>query len=392
MKAARPFRCESIEPRNVGISSKKLGAAWGLVRAACEKGAFAGAVGLVAREGRIVLHEACGFSSLFPKRAQMRKNSIFDLASVTKAVVTTTCIMALIEKGKLSLNVKVSSLIPEFEDDEMGWKGSITVEHLLTHTSGLPAWSDFYVRHNDKASIFREICSEINPTSQPGSAFVYSDLGFILLGRIVEVVSQTSLDAFAKVKIFDPLGLRNTGYRPSAPGNRIVATEFSNWRHRFVQGEAHDENAYAMSGISGHAGLFSTAEDLALFCQSLLGGKNYNGPRILSDGTIRVMSANQTEALGGYVGLGWWVKAPSTPNVGRNFSSHAFGHNGYTGTSVWVEPLYDLSIILLTNRIHPVREGDPNADKSVGIMMSRKKTWKSTNQEFQDAVLNSVRN
>jgi serine-type D-Ala-D-Ala carboxypeptidase len=378
-----------VEPRSEGISSRKIRAAWSLVRSGAEKGAFAGAVGLVTRNGKIVFHDSCGYASIVPKKVGMRRNSIFDVASLTKAIVTTTSIMSLMQKGKISLNQKVCAIIPDFENDEMGWKSSITVEHLLTHTSGLPAWSDLYLRRGDKLSLLKEICSDVSPSSEPGAAFTYSDLGFILLGRIIEVVTGTDLDSFAIQNIFEPLGMKDTRYNPSA-SNRMVAMEFSNWRGKFVSGEVHDENAYAMSGVSGHAGLFSTAADIAIFCQSILGGRSFKGVRILSDTAVRVMSTKHEESPGGYVGLGWWIKSESTPNIGKRLSPLAFGHNGYTGVSVWIDPQYDLSIILLTNRIHPVREGDPLNDKSVGIMMSRKFSWGAVNQAFQDAVIDSL--
>jgi CubicO group peptidase (beta-lactamase class C family) len=376
-----------VPPRSAGMDSRKLSAAWRGVKTACEAGAFAGAVGLVARNGRTVLHDACGNASLYPRNITMRINFVFDLASVTKAIVTSTAILQLIQNEKLSLTDKVSSILPQFSDDDNGWKAEINIEQLLTHTSGLPAWSDLYARHQNAASMIDEICSVIDPIAEPGTTFTYSDLGFILLGRIVEVVSGNSLDEFAKVNIFSPLGMKDSQFNPSA-SSRIVATEYSNWRGRFVRGEVHDENAFAMGGVGGHAGLFSTGLDLATFCQALLDDRKSD--RILSEASTRVMSTNHTESLGGYVGLGWWVRADSTPNISKRLSPLAFGHNGYTGTSVWVDPQYDLIVILLTNRVHPVREGSPVSDKSVGIMMTRKMPWGKANQEFQGAVIDSI--
>jgi CubicO group peptidase (beta-lactamase class C family) len=230
-----------------------------------------------------------------------------------------------------------------------------------------------------------EVCNDIDPIAKPGTTFTYSDIGFILLGRLVEVVSGKRLDSFANREIFSPLGMKDTCYNPMSKSSRLVSTEYSNWRGGFVRGKVHDENAYAMDGVSGHAGLFSTAKDLANFCQKLLDGEG-----ILSSATVKAMTSDHTSKLGGYVGLGWWVKTKSTPNIGSRLSAGSYGHNGYTGTSVWIDPKITLSIILLTNRIHPVREGDPANDKSVGIMMSRKSSWGKVNQAFHDTVINSI--
>ncbi len=210
--------------------------------------------------------------------------------------------------------------------------------------------------------------------------FVYSDIGFILLGKIVETVSGKRLDSFAKSEIFRPLGMSDTSYNPK--GKRFVSTEYSNWRREFVRGTVHDENAFSMGGVSGHAGLFSTALDFSKFCHQLLGEND----RILSTSTVKMMTSDHTSLLGGYLGLGWWIKNEATPNIGSKLPVRSFGHNGYTGTSVWMDPDSKLLIILLTNRVHPVREGDPARDKSVGIMMSRKNSWSSVNCTFHNTI------
>jgi CubicO group peptidase (beta-lactamase class C family) len=194
-------------------------------------------------------------------------------------------------------------------------------------------------------------------------------------------VSGKRLDAFVRKEIFRPLGMKDTSYNFKIPSSRFVSTEYSNWRGEFVRGKVHDENAFAMDGVSGHAGLFSTALDLSLFFNGL--------PRLLSAETMKLMITDQTSSLGGYVGLGWWIKTEKTPNIGA-LPLRSFGHNGYTGTSVWFDPDSGAAIIMLTNRVHPVREGDPSGDKSVGIMMARKSSWASVNRRFHDKVVEAL--
>ena len=371
----------------VGLSRRKLQIARRILRIGAAKHAFAGSVALVARHGRIALHAADGFAVLFPSRERMKVDTLFDLASVTKAIATTTSIMILVEQRKLGLNQRISELFPGFSKAA---KRNIRIKHLLSHTSGLPAWSDFYTRHANQRSIIEEIAGSIELASKPGTKATYSDLGFMVLGAIVEKVGGHPLDQFSKENIFKPLGMRDTCFNPPFRNHGIAATEFSNWRSQFIRAKVHDENAAATKGVSGHAGLFSTSRDLAVFCQMMLNAGTYGGTRILSEKSVKRMTTNQTVELGSYFGFGWWVKRSGTPNVGERISHGAFGHNGYTGTSIWMEPKYDLSIILLTNRIHPVREGKPLQDESVGIMMDRKSSWSSVQRQFHNAVVAAI--
>ncbi len=359
-------------------SGQFLKSAWAEIERGSRAGAFAGAVGLVSQNGKILLLEACGFASIYPRKILMSKSSVFDLASVTKAIATTTAILRLFEQGAFSLDDVVGKYLPEFRESGADWKDSITIRHLLAHTSGLPPWSDLYRRHNTRASVLNEVLTGFEPLAKPGTSFAYSDLGFIILGQLVEATSGKRLDIYARDDIFRPLGLKDTSYNPKGPPARFVSTEYSNWRGEFVRGSVHDENAYAMEGVSGHAGLFSTASDLSLFFQGL--------PRLLSADTMKLMTTDHASGLGGYVGLGWWIKTKTTPNIGA-LPPKSFGHNGYTGTSVWMDPASRITIILLTNRIHPVREGDPSMDKSAGIMMSRKTSWAAVNSRFHDKVV-----
>lgn len=313
----------------------------------------------------------------------MRKNSVFDIASVTKAVATTTAVISLEQRGLIDLQSPVGSYLPRYNLEASDWKKSITIEHLLAHTSGLPAWSDLYRRHKTRSSLLDELC-KFEPISKPGSSFAYSDLGFMLLGLIIETVSGDRLDSFVLKEIFRPLKMHDSSYNPK-DSRRCVSTEYSNWRGTFVRGSVHDENAYAMGGVSGHAGLFSTAEDLAKFFHGI-----FLKGSILSSESIRKIIADHSSHVGGYVGLGWWINNSLTPNAGSRLPGNSFGHNGFTGTSAWMDPDSKLVIMLLTNRIHPVREGDSNT--SVGIMMARKHPWRSVNSEFQNRVVDAIFN
>jgi CubicO group peptidase (beta-lactamase class C family) len=375
------------------VNKQKLAKAWAVVENGQANGAFAGAVALVARNGKTILHKSCGYATIIPTRKKLGRDAIFDLASITKSIATTTAILMLIEKNLISLDTKVSSIIRSFSNGKVGnnsWRNEVAIRHLLTHTSGLPSWYEFYTRVSNKEELLNELCNNVPLSAAPGTRFEYSDIGFMLLGIILEIVSGKELSKFTEENIFGPLKMSDTSFNPpQSKKRRIVATEFSNWRGKLVYGKVHDENAYVMGGVSGHAGLFSTAKDLSVFCQCLLNGV-YNNHRLLSNDMMATMRTNQTRDLGGYYGLGWRVKTEMTPGIGSRLSSQAFGHNGYTGTSVWIDPEHNLVMILLTNRIHPVREGDPSSDKSVGIMMKRKSTWNEVNQDFQNAVMDSL--
>jgi CubicO group peptidase (beta-lactamase class C family) len=393
LKSARMIKIEHEtilsdgSDRGTELNERKLQTARKILKIGSAKNAFAGSVALVARHGRVALHAADGFAVLFPRRERTRLDTVFDLASVTKPVATATSIMILVEQQKLELNQRIAEILPGFSKTR---KRNIRIKHLLCHTSGLPAWSDFYTRHTNQRSIIHEISRSIELTSEPGTKATYSDLGFMVLGAIVEQVGGYSLDRFSKENIFKPLGMRDTCFKPSFDAHRTAATEFSNWRFQFVRGKVHDENAAAAKGVSGHAGLFSTARDLGVFCQMMLNGGIYKGTRILLEKAVKQMTRNQTLELGSYFGLGWWMKTSETPNVGERISHDAFGHNGYTGTSIWMDPKYDLSIVLLTNRIHPVREGKPCSDESVGIMMDRRASWSSVQQQFHNSVISAT--
>lgn len=373
--------------RDVGTT--RLGSAWKIVTEGAKNNAFAGAVAFVEQNNSVLLHKAVGFSNLFQTRERMTPETLFDLASITKVVATATSIMILVERKRLDLDTKVVDLFPNFSK---GRKKNVRIKHLLCHTSGLPPWADLYTRPNaNKASILKEICEATPLQSTPGARATYSDLGYILLGEIVNKVSEQPLDRFARREIYKPLGMDKTGFVPAPDTHDVAAAEFSNWRFRLIRGEVHDENAAAMGGVSGHAGLFSTASDLAIFCRMMLNKGSSSGKRVLSKETVQLMTRNHTRSVKSYFGLGWRVKTQRTPDVGKELSIGSYGHNGYTGTSIWLDVSRSVFMILLTNRVHPVREGIPGLDGSIGIMMRRRMTWKQVLQNFHNAVIEAAR-
>ncbi len=367
--------------------SPKLDSAFKIIENGSQQNAYAGAVACVGLNGSMVMNKAVGYSSILPEREEIKLDTLFDLASVTKVVATATSIMILVEQNRLELETRVVDLFPSFSK---GSKKRVRVRHLLCHTSGLPAWAPLYENPRaSRTSILRSICNGIPLQSAPGTRATYSDLGYIILGEIVQKASNRSLDQFALDEIYIPLGMKHTSFLPK-PAENMAATEFSNWRFRMIRGEVHDENAAAMGGVSGHAGLFSTASDLAIFCMMMLNGGTYAGKRILDKGTIRLMVKNHTSDMGSNYGLGWRVKTRLTPAVGSRLSPRSYGHNGYTGTSIWLDKVRNAFIILLTNRIHPVREGIPGSDASVGIMMRRRTSWTNVLQDFHNEVIAAI--
>ncbi|MBO3803733.1 MAG: beta-lactamase family protein [Candidatus Brockarchaeota archaeon] len=344
----------SRDAKRLGFDESAIGAAFRVLRSAVDSGIFPGYVALVARKQRVVARSCHGWRMLVPERREMGLDTIFDVASLTKVVVTTTALMKLVEEGKLRLGDRVSEILEEFSSEK---QKTITVKHLLTHTSGLPAWIPFFKKATGREEVLRLVLAT-DPEFQPGTREVYSDLNFILLGTIVERTLGKRLDAVAKEKIFLPLGMKDSFFNP--PRNlwgRIAATEEMKQEPRsgkVVLGEVHDENAYAMGGVAGHAGLFTTADDLARFCAMVLGLGTFRGKRILAPGTVRLMTRCQNQNLGGCYGLGWMTNKEW--DAGELFSELSFGHTGFTGTSVWMDPEIEVSTVLLTNAVHPSRE------------------------------------
>lgn len=345
-----------IEPEKVGMSDR-LNYLDKFLAECIRSKAFPGAVLLVARRGFIVYFKEFGYSMIIPKKRKMHRDMLFDLASLTKPIVSATLAMILVENGIISLMDKVIDLVPDkyrkyFESED---KDKITVKNLLTHTAGFPAWIPLYSQCKNRDEVFEKVM-KCNLKYSPGEKVVYSDLGIIMLTYLIEHISCKRIDLLASEKIFKPLDMKNTMYNP--PKNiwkNVVATEKCGYRNRVLVGEVHDENAFRMDGVSGHAGLFSTATDLAIFSQMMLNKGFIDDVQILSRKSIELMTKNHTEGLNSRRGIGWELKTENA-SCGDLFSDASYGHTGFTGTSLWIDPREELFVVFLTNRVHPSRE------------------------------------
>lgn len=308
-----------------------------------------GAVIQVNYKGEVVFEEALGWRIDYKEEQEpMRTDTVFDLASLTKVVATLPIVLKLLDKGEIALGDPIAHFIPEFSTND---KSEITLLNLLTHTSGLTSHRKFYQEQLNKEEIFKNIYKE-TLEYKPGSKVVYSDLGFILLSKIIEVVTQSKFDTFVTREIFEPLGMNETTFLPNFSDERYAATEFDVEINSYKLGIVHDENAVALKGVSGHAGLFSTLSDLKKYVSLFENKGVFNGKKILSEHAIQLSQKNFTSSLNEMRGLGWQLKTGSTTSCGDYFSEQAFGHTGFTGTSIWFDPAVDLSVILLTNRVH----------------------------------------
>jgi beta-N-acetylhexosaminidase len=316
-----------------------------------DKKAYPGAALAVGYRGRIVLQASAGRLTYDASGPAVTVDTIFDLASLSKAISTTSAVMMLVEAGKLLLNTPAQDYLPEFQGAN---KETIRVQDLLTHTAGLPAFLTLYKDTQGYDRVLQKIYA--TPLQyEPGTQSIYSDLGMILLGEIISRASGKTLDRLMTDRLFQPLGMKSTLYNPPKTLlSRIAPTENDPWRNRLIRGEVHDENAFAMGGVAGHAGLFSSAHDLAIFAQMLLNGGIYDHRRYLNPETIRRFTAIQGQAEAAR-GFGWAKPSPSGWS-GRVFSPAAFGHTGFTGTMIWIDPDRELFIVLLTNRVHPTRQ------------------------------------
>lgn len=313
--------------------------------------AFPGAIAVVGtRDGGVTAY-AVGRIDWPPQSPPPDERTLWDLASLTKVVGMTTAMMQLVEQDRVELDAPVVRYIPEFAGPG---KERVTIRHLLTHSSGLPSWRPLY-KEAATADTAQSVVFATPLDTVPGARMVYSDLGAILLGKVVERVSGESLDAYLSRHVFGPLGMTSTMYRPDASlRGRIAPTEFDPWRQRKIHGEVHDENAFMLGGVSGHAGLFSTAGDLARFARMMLAGGTLDGVRVLRASTIAQFTAVQDPGLSPRA-LGW--ETPSGRNsAGTRMSARAFGHTGFTGTSLWMDPEAGVFVILLSNRVNPSRQ------------------------------------
>ncbi len=371
--SARPV----TRPADVGMSRERLSRIDGAVREAISRKELPGAVVLVGRKGKVVFFRAYGNRSLEPELDRMTLDTIFDAASLTKPVATAASVMILIEEGKLNLADPVIRHIPEFGSEGTD-RAKITIEQLLTHRAGFQPDDPLEIYKGTPEEIFaRKYAQPL--AALPGSRFIYSDVGYEVLGEVVRRVSGKRLDEFAAERIFRPLGMKDTHFRPipifstfvgaalsaargrgqAPPLQRIAPTERR--EERSLRGEVHDPRAYALGGVSGHAGLFSTAADLARFCRMLLAGGKLGRVRILSPLAVEAVTRPRFYADGNLRALGWDVATPYSRSRGDLFPPGSFGHTGFTGTSLWMDPASGAFVVFLSNRLHPDGKGDVTA-------------------------------
>lgn len=320
-----------------------------LLDAAVRDSAFPGAVAVVGTASGTLATVAAGRLD-WGGSAIPNDRTLWDLASLTKVIGTTTAMMQLVRAGKVDVDAPVQRYLPE-------WTGRnverVTIRHLLLHTAGLRAHRPLYSETVDPRSA-KALVYATPLDTVPGARTVYSDLGIILLGEVIERVTGDRLDAYLRREVFEPLGMHDTMFNPP-PGllERVAPTEIDPWRGRHVRGEVHDENAFRLGGVAPHAGLFSTAHDLARFARMYLNGGTLDSARVLDPSTIALFTraadpSFSTRALG-------WDTADGRNSAGRLMSDRAFGHTGFTGTSIWIDPAADTFVILLTNRVNPTR-------------------------------------
>lgn len=322
----------------------------------------------VSRErGRETVCVARGHAVVEPERIEATETTVYDLASLTKPLATTLLFAIEMEAGRVSLDDPVSAWLAEMDRDD---KRAIALRHLLTHTSGLPAWAPFYIRAAEPSRLVETIAA-MELAYETGSRVVYSDPNFILLGCVLERVAGRSLDRLFTERVAAPLGLRDTGYLPVAPKARIAASETGNeyerrlagdeaegyegWRAGVIWGEAHDGNAYFMGGVSGHAGLFGTAREVAVVAEQFLDGSRL----LVREQTLALFRRSFTAGLEEERSIGWMLAATRDSSAGEAMPADAFGHAGFTGTSVWVDPHAARVNVLLTNRTHPAYGAPP---------------------------------
>jgi serine-type D-Ala-D-Ala carboxypeptidase len=327
------------------------------VDAAIERKELPGAVVVVLHKGNVVHRKAYGHKALLPDPIPMDLLALFDLASLTKPIATATALMLLVEMGKLDVKDRLSKHLPAFRRKETE---DITLEQLLIHTSGFIA-DNALADYQQGPKIAWEKLRALNPINPPGTRFVYSDVNYLLLGKIVEEVSGMPLDQFTHRRVFEPLGTKETGFLPS-PELKRRAAPTQEREGRWMIGEVHDPRAHLLGGVAGHAGLFSTADDLTIYARMLLGRGQHGGKTFLKQTTIDFMTAPREVPGKGAPGLrtyGWDMATGFSINRGEVFpKGKSFGHTGFTGTSLWADPTSQTAVIFLSNRVHPNGKGN----------------------------------
>lgn len=343
--------------RNFDAQDDRFRKAFGLLEKAISERAFPCCSAAITLHGELLAQKNLGHFTYESTSPEPSNVTLFDLASLTKVVATTTMAMVLYERGLLDLETVVTAIVPEFaipsgnavSDKLDASRSEVTLRMLLAHSSGLPAYEKLFLRAKTRESLLRDAFATRLSTA-PATRAEYSDIGFILLGEALERIADEPLDVFCQREIFGPLGMTHTTFKPAAAlKDKIPPTaDDLTHRHRVIQGEVQDENASVLGGVAGHAGLFSSAEDLAIFAHSLING----GHPILRPATVDLFTRREVLPVGTSRGLGW--DTPSAPSQsGKQFSARSFGHLGYTGTSLWIDRERQLSITLLTNRTWP---------------------------------------
>ncbi len=362
---------ERTERRN-GPDPRRLRRAREVLKRHVRAKSTPGAIGLLVRGAGGIACWTAGRHTYEPDSPNVRQDDLYDLASLTKVVVTTSICMAL--EPHLDLDERVDKYVPAFQGEG---KDGVTIRHLLAHCAGLPAHQRFFETCWGREAVLSAACRTAL-AYPPGTRTIYSDLSFLLLGAAVERVGGAPLEELARRYILGPVGMKETMYLPRREQlGRIPPTEFqAEQRRGLIHGQVHDGNAWAMGGVAPHAGLFGTAADLGRFLRVILNGGKREGTRVFSEAAIRRFTSRAGLAPGSTRALGWDTVSAAGSSAGRHFSARSFGHTGFTGTSVWVDPERDVGVVLLTNRVHPTRENE-------GIRKLR--------PEFHDAVMNAVR-
>lgn len=336
------------------LNTARLDEAFKLIDQAVEEGMIPGGTAAVTHQGRTAGIYSAGYSVHYGNvKVNACKETIYDCASLTKVTVTLPLILTCIEKGLADLSEPVASFLPEFA---VQGKENITLKQLLCHTSGLPDHIKLYEMELGEGGAVEYIC-RLPLTYPPDTKVIYSDLGYILLGKICEILLKQPLEQAADRFVFQPLGMVRSAYNPPGDWKPLTAaTEYSDLLGRHKQGEVHDENAYALGGICGHAGLFSTAEDLLRYASAWLANGRHRDGRWLSPVTVDAAVQSHTSGLNGNRGIGWVLRGDAQDIAGDLFSTASFGHTGFTGVSLWMDPLNQLGVVLLTNRVHYGRQ------------------------------------
>ncbi len=348
-------RLVEVDPASVGLSAHRLAVIDDIVAEGLRDKKLPGAVVVIGYQGQIVYRQAFGQRQLEPTPEPMTLDTVFDLASLTKPIATGTSIMQLIEAGKIGLDDPVAKYLPAFGNHG---KEAITIRHLLTHQGGLIADNSMKDFADGRVKSVENLMT-LKPLAAPTERFIYSDVGFMVLGELVAAVSGQTLDEYTRQHLFVPLGMHETMFRPTS----IAAERFAPTEQRdghWIRGEVHDPRAFALGGVAGHAGLFSTADDLARYAQAMLNGGQLGEVRILQPETVDMMTSSQLIPGGGTRGLGWDNRSGYSSNRGDLMSLTACGHGGFTGTALWFDPKQQLFVIFLSNRVHPKGEGSVN--------------------------------